>query len=276
MPKISRRQMIHMSGAALIGAWGQKLPTPTASLTPPPADAAQQSILENLFWSEIMADHARFFTLLLPGDDLAAQRTAADDFRRKFNAQFERVKAAKLDRTNYAAANHSTIDLLKPFIHYKRGLLAAQNAGMIHTLTWPTFFEHTAREAERAASRLEKLSTGDVSLEYTEVVSFWADMMSDHGQFIAHILDPQEQDLINAALDSSAQFKGFKLANEAKNLRHVEVLVATQELVDFQAAAARGIESGAIRSMMDSKLADHVRREALQFVDELRRSSGRT
>lgn len=274
MPKMSRRQMIQMSGVALIGAWGQKIPSPSISIGP--LDAAAQSNSENLFWCEIMSDHAGFFTMLLPGSDLAGQRTQADDFRKKFLDQIAKIKSAKLDKANYVGVNESTIELLKPFIHYKRGLLAAQNAGLIHSLAWPQFFDHTAREAEQAVKRLEKLSTGDASLDYAEVVNFWTPVMSDHMQFMAHWLDPEEQDLISTALDSGAQFQGFKMANEAKTLRPVEVLVATQEVVDFKTAAERGISSGAIRSMMEPRFVDHLRREALRFLDELRRTSGKT
>jgi hypothetical protein len=241
-----------------------------------PLDAAAESTAENAFWIDIMIDHADFFSMLMPGADLASERAKAEEFRRKFQAQGERLKSADLDQSNYAAFNRSTIDLLKQFIAYKRGLLAAQNAGMIRTLIWPLFFDHTAREAEGGVSRLERLSTGDSKLEYSEVVDFWAGLMSDHGQFIAHLLDPQERDLISQALDGSAVFDGFKLANKEKNLRTVELLVATEELVDFNAVTARGIESGAIRSMITPRFADHIRREALRFVDELRRAGGKT
>jgi len=256
MPKMSRRQVLQMSGVALIGSLGQKTPAPTVA-----SNATQLSAAENLFWSEVMMDHAEFLTMMLPGDDLAAERAQAEDFRRKF-------KGSSLQ---------TTIDLLKPFIAYKRQLFAAQTAGMIHTLAWPMFFDHTAREAERALARLEKLAAGDASLEYSEVVEFWSGIMSDHGQLIAHLLDPKEQDLISAALDSSAQYQGFQLANRSeKGMGQVELLVATEELINFKEAAARGVSSGAIRCMMTPKFIDHLRREALKFVDELKRTVRKT
>lgn len=51
-----------------------------------------------------------------------------------------------------------------------------------------------------------------------------------------------------------------------------EVLSAARELLDFKTAAARDVEAGRIMSIIDPRLADHVRREALKFVDELKRS----
>ena len=269
MHMISRRRMIQMSLA--LSATAGFVPARAAS-----TDAVTDSFSENAFWIDIMIDHADFFSFLMPGAGLAAERAQAEEFGRKFQAQGGRLKTAALDQSNYAAFNASTIELLKQFGAYKRRLLDAQSAGVIHTLTWPLFFDHTAREAERAVNRLERLSTGDAKLEYPEVVDFWASIMSDHGQFIAHLLDPQERDLISEALDGSAVFDGFKMANKEKDLRPVELLVATEELVDFNAVAARGIESGAIRSMITPRFADHIRREALRFVDELRRAGGKT
>jgi hypothetical protein len=40
----------------------------------------------------------------------------------------------------------------------------------------------------------------------------------------------------------------------------------------FLARAARDIEGNRIKSIIDPRLADHVRREALKFVDELKRA----
>ena len=37
--------------------------------------------------------------------------------------------------------------------------------------------------------------------------------------------------------------------------------------------AARDIEGGRIKSIIDPRLPDHVRREALKFVDELKRAA---
>ena len=52
-----------------------------------------------------------------------------------------------------------------------------------------------------------------------------------------------------------------------------EVMSAAREILDFKTEAARDIEAGRIISIIDPTLADHVRREALKFVDELKRTS---
>lgn len=50
------------------------------------------------------------------------------------------------------------------------------------------------------------------------------------------------------------------------------VLSAAETILDFKTKAVRDIEAGRIKSIIDPRLADHVRREALKFINELRRA----
>ena len=50
------------------------------------------------------------------------------------------------------------------------------------------------------------------------------------------------------------------------------VLSAAETTLDFKTKAARDIEAARIKSVIDPRLADHVRREAVKFVDELQRA----
>jgi hypothetical protein len=276
-------------GMALVGVWGQK-DIPGISQQPgtngtgkvlflapeASADPAVHSRAENLFWTDIMMEHAGFFAMLMPGPELANQRSQAETFQRTFQNHYDRAKSASLDSTNYAAFNRSTIELIKPFIEYKQRMLDAQNSAKIRTLVFSLFFDHTIREAQRASNRLEKLATGDAALNNSEVVDFWTAVMSDHSEFFAHLLDPQEQDLINEALDSSAVFKGLREGNQNHRLSGGEIVLATDELIDFETTIQQGVETGRIKSIIHPALADHVRRETLKFVDELKRTSNKT
>lgn len=58
----------------------------------------------------------------------------------------------------------------------------------------------------------------------------------------------------------------------ARAIGAVAILSAAQTILDFKTKAARDIEGGRIKSIIDPRLADHVRREALKFVDELKRA----
>ncbi len=282
---LPRRSMIKFSGMALMAIWsGKTIPLSASAQTgkdlylapEDSGDVAVHSRAENLFWSDIMMEHAAIFAMLMPGPELAAQRAQAENFQRSFQTQYDRAKSASLDRNTYAAFNRSTVELIKPFVEFKHRMLEAQNSGMARTLVFSRFFDETIREGNRGIARLEKLATGDVTLTYSEVVDFWTGVMGDHGDFIAHFLDPDEQDLIGQALDSSAVFKGFNERNHARGVAGGEVVLATEELIDFQATVEQGVQNGRVKSIMHPLLAGHMRRETLKFVDELKRTGNRT
>jgi hypothetical protein len=294
---ISRRQLIINASKGLAGAVllasplqgqyitvGQQLIDGSAgrgtkALFLPPAastDPAVHSLAENLFWLDIIGEHAALIGMMMPAPEHAMRRAEADQFRRSFGAQYERARTITLDRTTFAALNRSSVDLIKPFIEWERTLFEEQKVGKVRTMIWPTFYEHTIHEAQRAILRLETLTAGTVAVDGKDVIGFWSGMMSDHGDFVAHLLDPKEADLISTALDSAAQFKGFQQGVEAKDFRGGDVLVAAQELIDFQAATENGVELGTIRSIIPPMFADHIRRESLKFCDELKRAGYRT
>jgi len=289
MSMFSRREMMKFGGMGLIGVWGQNLSATPGSrsqagpsnpvLLLPPADSTDPAVhskTENMFWAEVMMEHASFFATLMPGPLLATERAQAESFQRSFQDHLGRAKTTTLDRNNYAAFNRSTVELMKPFIEYKQRMLEAQNSGRIRTLVFSLFFDHTIREAQRATIRLEKVAGGDVSISYGEVVDFWSAIMSDHSELIAHLLDPQEQELISQALDASAVFQGFKLGNHARPLPGGEIFLATEELIDFETVLEEGIGAGKIKSVIHPILAAHIRRESLKFIDELKRTGNKT
>ena len=51
-----------------------------------------------------------------------------------------------------------------------------------------------------------------------------------------------------------------------------KALVVGQTMGAFETTATKGIEEGTINSITHPTLADHVRREAVKFVDELKRA----
>src|SRR5829696_7182437 len=159
-------------------------------------DAVAHSVAENLFWNEQLMEHAKFFIMLMPGPELAGPRGQAERFQQTFAGQLERARASRLDRGNYAAFNRSTVELVKPYSDFKHRMRDEQAAGRLQSLVWASFFEHTAREAERFAKRLDQFSRGDTSINMKEAAEFWTIIMGEHADFIAHLLDPEENALI--------------------------------------------------------------------------------
>jgi hypothetical protein len=278
---ITRREILVTGGATLVATLfadsHASAQTPGATTrnggakpvyVPAGDDAVSHSVADNLFWNDILTEHATFFVMLMPGPELASQRARAEQFKTSFAGQFEKARAARLDKGNYAAFNRSTAEMVKPFIQFKREMQQAQETGRMRSLVWPLFFDHTAREAERFVSRLDRLSRGDADLDPAEVVDFWARIMDEHAEFIAHLLDPQEDPLVEKALSSSAAFRDLRAKKGSKS----DAGALAKSIIDFKTAAAKGIQAGQIKSIIPPALADHVRREAVKFEDELNRA----
>jgi Domain of unknown function (DUF2935) len=236
-------------------------------------DPVEHSVADTLFWGEQMMEHAMFFVMLMPGAELAEVRSQAQRHQSRFAAQLAALRRARLDRSNFAAFNRSTLALVRPFVAYKQSMQKAQESGRMRSLVWPQFFEHTRHEAERFAVRLERLSRGDAAFSRAEVVPFWSRIMDEHSLFIAHLLDPEERALIDAARKTSATFRELRSAGAPPAGGSDPVRRAVDDIIDFKTAAERGIQTGQIRSIIHPALADHVRREALRFRDELSRAA---
>lgn len=243
---------------------------PTALPKEGSKDPVDFSIAENAFWNEQLMEHAKFFIMLMPVPELNAQRAEAEKFMATFASQLQKSKSASLDRNNYVAFNRSTIELVKPFVDWKRKMGDMQASGKLKSLVWSTFFAHTANEADRFARRLDQFSRGDTSSDMNETAKFWAMIMGEHADFIAHLLDPQERTLIQKAMQTSDAFRAIHSGTPSSK---APLEKAVNDIIDFKTAAEKGIQTGTIKSIIHPALADHVRREALKAADELKRAS---
>jgi len=232
-------------------------------------DPVAHSVADTLFWGDIMMEHVTFFVMMMPGADLAAPRSEAERFQRQFADRLGKLRASRLDRANYAAFNAETLRLVGALTDYKRRMHDAQASGRMHSLAWPSFFDHTAKEAMRFSARLAQLNGGNAHFDRREVIPFWADKMEEHSLFMAHLLDPDEKVLIEA---SQASAKAFGKLEASPPAAKDPALVAAQTIIDFKTAAGKGILAGQIKSIIHPALADHVRREAVRFKDELTRA----
>lgn len=254
-------------------------------------DPAKHAWADAKFATDIMAEHGLFFALLMPPEVANEERTEALKFAEGFSALNSRIaSAAPPDRHDLKAFTRDIVEQLKPFIEYKATLGDAQKSGTLRSLVWPMFFDHTRNEAERWSRRLEQLASGEADFDKAEVALFWDNIMDEHARFVAHLLDPSEVELIETANRTSRVFyelgeggisgAASALVAEpgtvAKALTdHPEtsaVLSAAETILEFKTQAARDIEAARIKSIIDPRLADHVRREALKFVDELQRA----
>lgn len=243
------------------------------------------------FWVDIMMEHALFFAMLMPQETAPDERTQALQFRDKFADLLSRIESGgppdQGSLGNFAAL---VIEEVKPFTEYKARLGQAQTEGKLRSLVWPLFFDHTRHEAERLTRRMEQYSGGSSEFERSEVVPFWTNIMEEHARFVAHLLDPDETELIETCYKTSDVFQelgkgglggaasaffsqpGTVASSLASNPETDAVLSAAETILDFKTKAARDIEAARIKSIIDPRLADHVRREAIKFIDELKRA----
>jgi hypothetical protein len=254
-------------------------------------DPARHAWADARFATDIMAEHGLFFALLMPPEVANPERTQALRFAEDFAALHQRIDAGSPpERGDLRRFTSQVIEAMKPFIEYKATMGDAQKDGTLRSLVWPLFFDHTRHEAERWSRRLEQLGQGEPALDRKEVAAFWDNIMDEHARFVAHLLDPDEFELIEKANQASNVFAklgaggvgGAAAALAAEpgtvaqaltdNPETSAVLSAAETILDFKTKTARDIESARIKSVIDPRLADHVRREALKFVDELRRA----
>lgn len=242
---------------------------PIAVAPPGSMDPVAHSVADTLFWGDIMMEHAMFFAMLMPGAELAGPRGEAEQFQRQFSDHLTHLRGSRVTPADYAALNSRTISLTQRFIDYKQRMEAAQTSGQIRSLVWPMFFAHTRNEAIRFTTRLAQLNSGNAAFDRREVIPFWADKMEEHSLFVAHLLDPSEKTLKEAAETSAGLFD--KLEDTPGNKG--AAATAAQTIINFKVAAERGILAGQIKSIIHPALADHVRREAVRFKDELDRAA---
>jgi hypothetical protein len=254
-------------------------------------DPARHAWADARFAADILAEHALFFALLMPEELAAKERVEALRFKDSFTELYGRIDAdGPPQRSELKGFVARVIEPIKPFIEYKARLGEAQSTGKLRSLVWPLFFDHTRHEAERWERRLNGLTNGESEFERSEVVKFWTNIMDEHARFVAHLLDPDEFELVEKSFSAGNVFRQLNkggiegtvaaLADEpatvvdslAKNPELDAVMSAVQTILDFKTQAVRDIEAGRIKSIIEPRLADHVRREALKFLNELKRA----
>lgn len=231
------------------------------------------------FWLRIMQEHAWFIKAGLPCDcgDLIDE---AQSFYQELEVLRMRAEKVQNDKKFVELVNDA-YSIIKDLHHFKHLLLDMMLHCKLGGFNFPLQLDHTAREAEYALRLLEKIKEGKIltaagSKAYENV--FWLRIMADHTKFIAHLLDPSERLLIEAAQSYSTEFDGLYLQgqdfagmlhrDEVPSFKRFlqDVRVATLRLRDYKKATHDMIESCRLVGVISGLMADHVRREADHFL----------
>lgn len=254
------------------------------------ADAGDLVWADARFAVDIMSEHSLFFSMLMPEEAAPDEKRQAQAFQQRYVKLFHKIDAKGppgWSETKGFVRNLKSE--IQPLIEYKEENHKAQVKGALQSLVWPLFFDHTRREAVRWVNRMDDIANGHTDLERKEVVGFWGGIMDEHARFVAHLLDPDEYDLVEKAFKTSDVFQALAKGRTGpvralvrQPMTVVDSLLnnpeldavesAAETMLEFKTDAVRKIETGKIKSIISPILADHVRREAVKFLDELKRT----
>ncbi len=172
--------------------------------------------------------------------------------------------------------NRRALRLTVALADFKSRLLQNVISCNMFTLNYPLLIEHILREANLFIEMLSNLINRTRMTEIKDLVDkevFWNRQMAEHAKFIAGLLDPTEEKLIDTARDFGKEFD--KLTEEARQSTMLTVgeasstensKEATERLKAFKTAGTEGILECKIRSIIIPLLADHVLREANHYL----------
>jgi len=228
-----------------------------------------------------LQEHALFIKLGLPAD----QR----EFRERAHAFVEIFTELRnrLDRVSRLEGRllEDLIRAVRAIIEFKAELLRLiiQCRAAVGS-NYPLLLDHIRREAVRFLNLLERPVPQDSLSMILQQEVFWLRIMKEHIEFIIHLLDPSERELLNQAEELRRTFS--RLLETARDLESMAetkpqnfntVLRFTQDVInktvalrDFKAAAFELATICEVLSIVSTPLLlDHVRREADKFLDEL-------
>lgn len=286
-PALSRRKLLAAGGAAILGSaaaapaligarrWAESLSQDDAAAgiqLPPGDDPVAMSAAEQRFWTQVLMEHAQFFVFLMPSSRLAGPRGEAENFLGTFSDFLEDARKTAPTRETFAKSNHKVAEQARRFAEWKLGMRKEQASGRLQSLVWPSFFQAAAMEAMRFAQRLDQINAGNTAFERNEVAGFWLSDSSDHAAMVEHLLDPEEHRLAHQAKEMSKKFGELRAAKPSRQGEQDPVLEAARERVRFEATIHEGIQDGRIHSIIQPMMADHMHREGLRFIEEMKRA----
>jgi hypothetical protein len=240
-------------------------------------DYMARSLEENQFWLRIMMEHAFFLRSGFPPDATRLIKQASE-FEDIFERQLDRAYKTPADLNAVSKLNEDTLILTHKIALFKQNVME-ETLCKLRGFNFPLLIDHVRREAmyflktvKQLQSRREHPVTDDIIDENI----FFLQIMADHSKFISHLLDPQEETLINLSRDFGKQFdllvyqaRNLDLGSPSTEVMRDQLTIykgAALELRSFKEQAAKLIENCQIKSIIDPKLASHVTREAGKFL----------
>lgn len=159
---------------------------------------------------------------------------------------------------------------------FKERLLESVRTCRTFTLNYPLLIEHLLREARHFMNMLSMLVRRESIGGTEELLNqeiFWNRQMAEHAKFIAGLLDPTEEALIDTARMFGREFDELTAEAERTSRQALDIAGITEDSIegtirlrDFKAAGTEGLLECAIQSIIIPLLGDHVLREANHYL----------
>ena len=170
----------------------------------------------------------------------------------------------QLENINCRAKN-----LVEEVIDLKLRLLNLVLECKVFTTLYPSLIRHITEEAEMYIELLDALKDKELPDEpLCNTLDFWNQTMADHAEFIDGLLDPSEEDLKSMAQRFTRTFENLVDDCNRCSRRYMleKSTKTTKDIIQFKTAATIGLIECEIESIMVPLLADHVLREANQYL----------
>lgn len=159
---------------------------------------------------------------------------------------------------------------------FKEELLENVRSCKMFTVNYPLLIDHILREARFFMNMLVMLVRGESITKPEDLINqevFWNRIMAEHSKFIAGLLDPSEETLIETARMFGREFDALtadavEATNNTINIARVTANSRQQmvRLRDFKTAGTKGVLECKIQSIIIPLLGDHVLREANHYL----------
>lgn len=172
--------------------------------------------------------------------------------------------------------NRRAYQLTRDLAMFKEQLLESIRSCRRFTVNYPLLIEHILREARHFMNMLAKLLRRESINRPEDLLDqelFWNRQMAEHAKFIAGLLDPSEEALIETSRMFGREFDALTAEAEVAARQTMDMAgvtessrQGTERLRDFKATGTKGILECKIQSIIIPLLGDHVLREANHYL----------
>lgn len=246
-------------------------------------DPCRLAWAEARFALELLTEHSLFFIFLMP--HLAEVPFAYCTRLRALHHMFEKQGYPEPKTLNKFVETTLSV-LSRPL--YERARTEKGELGLTKDATaWQALANYVEHDITRWMKILMKLGTGKHAYEHTEIVSFWSETMLHHEQLILHLMKDQlltdltkglqEVHIFQELASYIPELKTHPAMNpqivwRAEEPSLEEVVEITRLMLSIEEGVNRAVEAIWLRNVLDHYVADHLRREAIKFIDEIDRA----